>query len=393
MQVIGTRPLQTTNNKPVLVNISSRNGVGVNSTKSSGTWPISMPITSEDLSFAAKISLKSMYFFNTLNSNINSSNNILKILTARTFESKLNTVTIPTGHYDIESLITYLNKDGVCNAYTSGDAAATNSSTGSQFEGLGSKGDINYPPFFVSISDPARVSFQPYPLGDYNTPGGNWPIRYGGNGYFVKGVYLVIDSTTIPFLKTMGLIELDSYGNAVNGRTISCDLGTFQVIGFDILCEGTTAANSSTTGSRYSYNGIYAGINTAVFTGINSINLSSPLAIAITMENTGMCGRNSYDSFNPTNTVAVVPVSAAYGYQCTYEAGNPFESIISGYTANDFRIQIRYADTGVLVDFQNTDWLMVFKIEFIESDNTRKASDSNAISAGLSNSGLKRPRN
>lgn len=389
MQVIGTRPLQPTNNKPVLVNISSRNGIGINSTKSSGSWPVSVPITSEDVSFAAKISLKSMYFFNTLSSNINSNNNVLKILTARTSNSVLNTVTIPTGHYDINSLINYLNKDDICNAYNGATVSGINASS---FEGLGSKADVNYPPFFISSSDPARISFQGFPLGTYNPSPANWPVRYNGS-YFYRGIYLVIDNTTIPLLKTMGLIELDGYGKAINGKMISCDLGTFQVIGFDIQCEGSTAATTSSNGSRYSYNGDYSSISTSIFTGINSVNLSSPLAIAITMDNAGMCGRNSYESFTPTNTVAVVPVSAAYGYQCSYEAINPFESIIQGYNANDFRIQIRYADTGTLVDFQNTDWLMVFKIEFMESDNTRKATDSNSISVGLSNSGLKRPRN
>jgi hypothetical protein len=388
MSTVGAHEVVQTQNRPTLINISSVNALQMDNTKSRGVWAVNSPINCVEDNFAAKVSLYSFTFYNSLSKNIQSSNCTLKILTlnSNSANTNLQTVTIPQGHYSISSLLNYLNTDGVCNYHIT-PRPTTGSDT---VAGLGAVGDPNYPPFSVSNADPTRITWQPYPLGTYVDPAvsGGVTVNYQSAYGYYKGIYLVVDASTIPFLRTLGLIQLDAVGNAMGARSISSGSNSYSVIGFDINCQGTT------NGSAYSYTNVYTSISTTSYTGPLSCNLASTNSIIVELDNIGQCGRNSFEGFRSSNVLARVPIMGAYGYKCHYEPSNPFESIVTNYSVSEFRLELYDASTGNYVDFQGADWVMTLKIEYLEIDNSLKNEDPTTNQPVFTPSmPMKRPRN
>lgn len=362
MTTVGTHPVLETQNRPTLVNLSSSSSQNTNSTKSSANWTLPFPISAEDDDFAAKVSLKSFSFYNTLNKNISERNNTLKIFTFVGGVKKIITVKIPIGQYSIKTLLAYLNKDTICNKFTGGEN--TDSST---FEGLGSVGDANYPPFFISPDDPTRICFQGCPLGSYQNPTGtplyNEVYYDSGNAYSAVG--LLIETETIPLLYTLGFISEISAPERSFIR-FSNDSAPSPVLAFRI------EKNGSENNYKYSDGTITNGVSTVIYKGVISMKLNTTSNIAVFLENISQSGRSSYEQFRPSNLLSVVPVRNGYGWRCHYEPANPFKAIVTNYTVNEVQILLLDAETGERVDFQGSNWNMTLEIEYYQIDNSKK---------------------
>lgn len=383
MTTVGIHPVLETQNKPTLVSISSATAKDIDSTKSRASWSLNFPISAEDDDFAAKVSLKSFSFYNTLNKNIHEKNNTLKILTAtdNVNSSTYITVKIPTGHYSITTLLAFLNKDYNCNDFIG------STSVSSAFKGLGSVGDTNYPAFFVSSEDPTRICFQGCPLGDYQNPTGNPPwnkVTYTSSINYT-GIYLIVDSETIPLLQTLGFISTLA---ATEATILAIGSNFLRVIGFTIKSNGTTVDSSTYS---YSNGTIKNGVSTNYYKGVCSINLSTSRNIAVILDNISQSGRSSYENFRTSNLLAVIPVLNGYGWRCHYEPSNPFKNIVTNFTVNEIVINLVDADTGVSIDFQGANWTMTLEIEYYQIDNSKKNSTTTAPQSNARDS-LKRFR-
>lgn len=350
-------------NRPQLVSLSTKNASLKNSTMSTVSWDMRDSISVADANFTAVISLYSMIFYNTF-ANVTTSNNTLKILSTwldvnNNQQNFLITVNVPPGHYDINGLVNYLNTDGVCNR----NPAEAGTTYQNYYVGMGVYGDsVNFPPFEVSSTDAAKVLFQ-FPTAGL---GGALSTNLGVHVY--KGFYLIVDDDTTPFLNLLGILNYNQFGALNNVRNITSAGTTYTVIGNDV-----TTGGASTPYSYISPWSLPTTVESPQTTPPNAINLGGPTALSVSWEQIFANTRMSSHGLNLGDTVGVVPVVAAYGYKTVYQPPNPFKCIIPNFNINRFRIKVCDADTGLPVDFQNTDWSITLNIEFFEIDNEYKS--------------------
>lgn len=361
MSSSGVVKLVNVQNRPQLINLSTKTATIRSSDLSTVAWNMRDSISVSDSNYTAVISLYSMIFYNTF-ANITASNNTLKILSTWTNsgaeEDYTITVKVPVGHYDINGLVDYLNGDGVCNRNPTNPAEPYNG----YYVGMGVYGNSNYPPFKVSSTDAAKVIFQ------FPTAGNGGALATLVATHIYTGFYLIVDDTTKPFLCALGLLNFDEFGNTSNTFMISSKGVDYSVIG-NFVYNGGAA-------SDYSYISPWVApstIETAQTTGANSIALGSPTALAVSWEQIFANTRTSFNSLSLGDAIAIVPVTAAYGYKTVYQPPAPFKCIIPNFNINRFRIKVVDADTGLPVNFQNVDWSITLNIEFFEIDNEYKS--------------------
>ena len=348
-------------NRPQLVSLSTKNAAIKSSDLSTVSWDMRDSISVIDSNFTAVVSLYSMIFYNTF-ANITANNNTLKILSTWTNngvqENYIITVKIPTGHYDINGLVAYLNTDGVCNR----NPVAAGEPYNNFYVGMGVYANTSYPPFQVSSTDSAKIVFQ------FPTAGNGGALQLNSANHVYTGFFLIVDDSTTPFLNLMGLLNYNEFGKTTNTRQVNSNGVTYTTIGSNVYTGGT--------GTLYSYTTPWVaptGIETSQTKGINTISLGSPSALSVSWEQIFANTRMSSNGLNLGDTIAVVPISTAYGYKTTYQPPAPFKSVIPNFNINRFRIKVCDADTGEPVDFQNSDWLITLNIEFFEIDNTYKS--------------------
>lgn len=363
MSTFGTVQLLNVQSRPQLVSLSTKQGTQCDSTLSDVTWTMQDKIEVPGTNFTAIASLYSMIFYNTF-ANITSSNCTLKILSTwldnGVAKSDTITVKVPVGHYDIISFLNTLNQEGVCNK-----------ATGGFYYGFGNVGGTPQPPaaqtspypgailpFGVSTSDPAKIIFN-LPsagisgailsaLGTYNV------------AHVYTGFYLIVDTETIPLLKTMGMLVYNQSNVITNTSTID----SLAVIGFPVFTGGAT--------TQYSFTYPWVAPTTILIkTGVatNCLDLGGPNALTVSWESMNTNTRLSSEGLSIGDCVAVVPVTGAYGYKVVYQPTIPFKCVLPNFNINTFQIKIKDAGTGTLVDFQNVPWIITFNIEFSEIEN------------------------
>lgn len=355
MSTFGAVQVINTQSRPQLVALSTKQGQQCDSTLSDVTWTMQDKIAVEGINFTAVASLYSMIFTNTF-ANITKANQKLKFLSVYTVNgtvtSNILTTTLPTGHYDINSLINYLNTPGVCN-----------STDGSGFiYGFGNVASANVvatPPFAVSASDPAKITFTLPSGGDLaGTPIGALGVYNASHIY--TGFYMIVDAETIPLMDTMGFLVYDQSKNIINTTTT---LG-MKTIGFPVFNGGS--------GSYYTFTEPYVTPTTILLktgTGASCINLGGPTAITLSWESMNTNTRLSTEDLTIGDCMAVIPVTAAYGYKVVYQPTLPFRCTLPNFNINRFQLKVKNADTGEYVDFQNSGWMATFNIEFFEVEN------------------------
>lgn len=302
-----------------------------------------------------------MIFYNTL-ANVSTSNNTLKILSTwtenGTDKNYIITVNVPVGHYDINGLVQYLNGDGVCNR----DPTTANQPYTNYYVGMGVYGNTTYPPFQVSNTDSAKIEFQ-FPTAG---TGGALNVNYAAHVY--TGFFLIVDDETKPFLNLLGLLDYDEFGTVVNTFEVNSLGATYTVLGNRVFTGGAATYYTYTLPWTSS-----APFEQSLNKGINSISLGSPTSLGISWEQIFANTRTSYSSLSLGDTIAIVPITSAYGYKSVYQPPNPFKCIIPNFNINRFRLKVVDADTGLNVNFQNVDWCVTLNIEFYEIDNEYKS--------------------
>ena len=351
MSSIGAIKVINVQNRPQLISLCTKSGTQCDSSLSDVTWTMRDSIGVIDQNFTAVISVYSMIFYNSF-ANILKDANILKVLSTFTVNgvvtNYIQTVTVPPGHYDINSLLAYLNTAGVCNGAAPGDATYK--------YGLGVSGNASYPPFAISPADPSKLVVQA------PTAGTTGILGVPAAAHIYTGFYLVVDATTTPLMTQLGLLETNQLSANTNIQIITSAGTTFSVLGFIPI--------NTTTYYNYNNYAVPTTIITASFAATNNINLGGPPALAIQWENMYANTRNSFDQLSVGDTVAIVPIMGAYGYKNLFQPPIAFKSIIPNFSINQFNLKIRDAATGNPVDFQGNDWLITLCIEFYEIDNS-----------------------
>ena len=358
MAAQGTITMMNVQNKPQLVSLSTKQGNQTGSDFSDVTWTMQDTIAATDQNFTAIVSLQSMVFFNTFQ-NITSGKNKLKILNVFEENSVLVTdlieVIIPPGHYNVTTLLQFLNKDGTCNK-----------KIGNYYYGLGVYQDSDYPPFTISTSDPLKLTVQP------PTAGTTGVLGTMAAEHEYRGFYLLVDSETSSTMELLGFYDKNQSGSTTNTTPQTISGIAYNTVGFTVHHGGV--------GTNYSFSTPWIApttILTSPRTAVNCIYLAGPTAITISWEQVYANTRNSYDKLAKGDSIAIIPVSSAYGYKICYIPPEPFKILVPNFSVNTFRLVVRDANTGDQVDFQGAHWLATLKIEFCEIDNTYKSDTAN----------------
>lgn len=362
-----------------LVSLSTRFATMKDSSLSDVSWSMQTTIGAKNDNFAPVISVESMVCFNTIQ-NINKFNNVLKIITvykvSGVFTETIQTVTVPVGHYDLQSLLDYLNTAGVCQA--TGEYTAGAYGTKTYYTGLGGQNtpstagtvivNEDYPAFVIDTNDTSRVKWQT-------------PIAGGGAGnnlgkYYEEFEYvafgLVADVTTIPLMAILGLVDYEVGQPTTNMSPIFGS--TSNAIGLSTrVFHGTTVDTSYYDFTIPIPASIQDGTSTALLNQfsalVNMVDLSSASALTISWEFVSSNIRNSYSDLTTSSVIAVVPISAAFGVKNVYMPPVPYRTLAPYRHFNEFHIVVRSADTGKRVDFQGVPWLLNIRIDFEEIIN------------------------
>lgn len=321
--------------------------------KNNCVFDIKNPISGKIKKLSAKISLLNFSFLNTF-ANIRVNENVLKIVSvwkdsSNSTQTSTIQATVPEGHYTIDTLLAYLNTPGVCNDLQGG-----------YYYGLGDYGDEdNYPPFSQDDQFPQKLHFHP-PTGGTLGVLGTWSA---GGAHQYQGFYLQVDSDTLPLMQTMGLVNYTN-GSAQNLVPIP---GT-SYVGVGI------SPTHNTTGAYY-YGSTPTSIPSISRADSNLqmiYNLAGPTQITVTIPQFACEGgvRCSYDGFASSGTLALVPVTGAYGTQNDYNPPEPLYLYVQDPFFTSLQVVIRSAQTGTLVDFDGVNWTLNIRIEFEELQAT-----------------------
>lgn len=360
----GVLPMVSTENKAQLVVLSTRNANVKDSTLSDVTWMMQEIIKAIDNNFAAVISLRSMQFYNMFY-NIEAPNNVLKILSTwvdtGVAQQDIITVTIRPGQYSTASLVDYLNLR--CNKIVA-----------TRLYGFGKNGDATQPGFAYDTNS-NQLIFQPPKFADLTS---TYASTHNYSGFF-----LVYDNDTQVLMQQLGLIQSQSgqittpgYGPCVNSTT--------NLYGIGFLTQ------SSAPGTFINYQvpennpNVYpTPVNSQTPTGVAQLgnfpaDLSAAPTLIVSWEQVNASARVSVDNLVLGDTICEIPVTVSYGVMQNWSPPVKFESVTTSLQANTFRLQVRRADTGALVDFKGLNWVVSIAIEFRGIENQDMSSSGQA---------------
>jgi hypothetical protein len=366
---MGTVPMVNMLNKPVTVVLSSSQATYRDASMSNVTFQLGQVLNTSDPNFAAELSLNYMSFYNTLK-NITTLNNTFQILSIYTVNGtetyNIRTIVIPPDHYDVTTLIAYLNSNGICGSIGSDG----------YFYGIGNYGTADataYPAFLLNPTSPSKMSINLPTAGTTGTLG-----TYNA-AHVYRGFFLISNDQNDPFLDSIGYMS-DATQDYLSYVTITWAGQQFNVIGNFCFNGGS--------GTKYTYTNPWAapsGLVTKTVNANNVIGLGSPTALGININEVEGNSMVAYDNMSKGNTLATVPVSAPFSAKNVYIPANPAIAIIENFNVNTLSVKIRSVDTGELVDFQGSPWTLSIIIRFYEIENVTKSEAANTLSRSMTN--------
>jgi len=327
------------------VTLNSARGETNGSQLSESVWDIDNAISTPDNNYAASVGISTMSFFNSFN-NIAAPTNILKYFTTWTEggtpKALETTVRVGADYYTETDLKTVLNTIGLLNHIEN-----------TFYYGMGYTGPSPTAPINLNSSNRRFIlqSATPANLGVVDV-----------NHTYV-GFYLIVDDDTLPMMKRLGFANTGSNGELLNAKVIT---------EASPIIVGEDSVNLYGVGFKYEVDagGSYirdSGYNYEILSP-NFLNMTSALSLEVRLESVHSQVRTG-QGLRRGDTLGIVPVTNNFGSRCYFEAANPMNSIMTNLNLSRFRITIRDAATGKLVDFNGVDWVINLKIEFIEISN------------------------
>lgn len=367
LNVTGTIPIADLAATPVIVNLSTYNGVNKSSDLDDVTWNLDTILTSPDTSYVAKVNIDQMVFTNSFY-NINKGKNFLRIVSTwqtsptsgvsyefHTLGSKPGYIEIEPGYYDADSLTNYLNDYVDSNVWVAEGSPV-------HYRGLGryqfAETDAKFSKAFTWESSNAKI-FIHSPI----------PDAYVGTGtyydatHIYRGFYLVLDEITYPLMRQLGFLDLSISNTHLSGA-VPVELG-----GTQLHCYGFSYVKHP------NQDVILYGPNTSEdrYEAANVYDMRGPVALNVYMDNVGAGGRVG-PGLNPSELLAVIPVQYGFGTTNTYKNSSVDKgSYDADFNLNRIRIRITDAITNEPVDFQGRDWVAVLLVNYIEVRNSEGA--------------------
>lgn len=348
--IVGSKPVASLINKPIKLSLASKTGQSDGTSMSFVNFPMNIGLQSTP-GYSAAIGIESMTFYNTF-SNIVDGKNRLKVLSsyinsAGVTINNIISVVIPSGHYDIDALLTFLNDPGVCNYQDDDDF----------YYGLGDFDDPTYPAFSKSELYPSHLEI-------------NFPTYGKGASalgqYDVDHVYLyfglIVDDETQGLMEQLGLLDYNLANQISNTENITLGGQSYNGLFAKVANQGLN--------SYYNYGPTYVEPGTAVYVyhilADNIFYLGGPDALMIGIEQISTPNRISTTGLDTSNVVGIVPINSGYGSKTVYFPSFYNPTLIGDLSISNIQISIKDASDGRYVDFQNSPWILVLTIQFIE---------------------------
>jgi len=360
------------------------------------TFQLSDGIKGNDESSPAKIWVKSMSFNNTIR-NITTSNNKLKVFTSWAesgiVKSRVIHVTVPPNHYDLNSLLAFLNKQGTCNGNENppggvGTLPNFSPAVGNRnaYKGLGVWGDLSsanttpgtntgFPPFIVDPNDPSKLLFQ-------GPTAGKGVLGTYTHDYEYRSVGLIYDNDTKGLMIMLGVVANSSSGGDPSNITTFIDDGTSR--GIELRVHHNDGAYSYINPCPFTVASPPTTFEQGLTPPQSVLNLAGPQRMSIELSGLSSHVRESYRGNSKGNTICIVPLAAyAYGQSAHYEPPNPITIVAEkGYSISEIILSIKDSSTGYFVDFQGSDWTIDINIEYVDKTPPVHVSNYNTQDGG-----------
>lgn len=350
MDLVGTIPIANLVGKPQLVVLNTNYADRKSSTLSTVTFDLDAPITAPDRTYAGIVQLQNFIYRNTFD-NFTPLNNKLQVCTTYVDDIngpdyKIRDISIPTGYYDVDDIVSYLQ----------GELAYISEVSGLSF-GFGT----------VNGSDAVKFNEQLKRL--YLTPNsvvGLGPLNNPTNPTLkITGTYLVLNDTTLPCMKHLGFLNTGMQGENLSSHRI------------------TEITNEEIYGYGYTYfmnvNNLHeiSSLTPSPRTAPNIVQLSGPASLNVQID--GLYGGYSGSGLVRSNVIAMVPNEAASGIVNYYSPSNPYRSIVNNLNLNNISIRISDTATGAAVDFHGASWSMSLLIEFQEIKKSQEIAQNTRL--------------
>ncbi len=291
-------------------------------------------------------------------------------------------VTVPPNHYDLHSLLDYLNADGVCNgnvvpAGGAGTLPNFSPAVGNKniYRGLGVYGDstslnttpgnnTGFPPFIVNQNDQSKLQFQ-------GPTAGKGVLGTYTATYEYRSFGLLYDSETKPLMDQLGLTTYSDPNSDPINVTSLADNGNLNTNkkGIELrLFHNATGAYSyiSPVPSGYATPTIF---EQKISDMQQALNLGGPQLLTVDMENVPSKYKIPGARVTTGNTIGVIPISASsYGACVHYTPPKPMITYIDqGLSITKVSLRI-HDELGHPVDFQGNDWTVILNIEYVDKN-------------------------
>lgn len=354
-----------TRQAPQTLFLDSFDGGSSTSTSNQINLSFATPLTKEP-SDLVYVTLGSFTSFNTFPSiSQNQGNNVCKILnvmynavTGVYDYSRVKRVIIPDDHYDVNTLVAYLNKNGnYQETVTFTGATPWTTTVGGAsilYLGFGFDGTNNIvgtTPIlgFAVTPDNSRIVIQPPVTAAENAYSKVYNTGYSitNDPYVYAGLYLIVDNETSGFMESIG------YSNKFTASPQITP--SYSGYGYNFSTSVTPTTTSFT-----------------LIIGQQVIALSGPWMLYFTIDNMSTNSRCNDNLMDQLNIVDTIPVEAYYGGMISYQASLPKYQLVGDLNTVTLTVSI-YDQNRKLVDFRGTQWKA--SLHFITKTNARDLMD------------------
>jgi hypothetical protein len=288
-------------------------------------------------------------------------NNILKVLTqfrnnvtGAVDNSNIQTITVPDGRYDINTLVAYLNAN--CNsqlqvdntAFTTNDAGEAYLYLGLGFDGSNNSQCTTPILGFVATEGSSRVLVSPAMNSNTSAYLKDYNIGYSisNDPYAYMGVYLLVDDVTEGLMEVLGFTNL-----SIVDPVIASGLS-----GYGYQFATSAAPNTDT-------------MNPSQLVSPYVINLAGPMVVTMVADSIQNNSRSSDTFMDQQNVIGEIPIASYYGSIINYR--NPSDDVTLVDHLDTVTLVITFYDqNNKLVNFQGGIWTA--KLQFTMKSDAKK---------------------
>lgn len=348
-------------NRPLVLTMSSQYSQSPTKSNSDATFNMSETLSPRNASAVGLISLLGFRCKNVFyNISQEIGNNLFKLSTIFYDNTNLtsfplptttitNTFTVPDGYYDIDKLLLLMNTEFV--NVTNG-IYTTFAST------------INFPAYYYGDGF-SNLLFAVYPQIYSQT------TALVDNSFVLQSIEIVVDSTTLPFLKLLGYAQ----------NTLKQTNSISTIASFSAYADSNDGTSYTFSGSNFTTDSILVNnilVPNYSFFLTNFYDMQYVTSIFVSLENTVSQNRATFDNLSQTDFLFRISIPSTFGSDVNFLATLEQKSYVTNINLNNIRITIKDVN-GNSVDFRGTNWECDIGIKFgmNEEGDNKQAVDLN----------------